>query len=131
AAQAQEQSAQTEALEQKVLVQAAANTVNDALATLAQLKGRLPANDPFLTKDGPTAIGRGYLRLAASAALDGRFDEAESLALKGRTAVPTFAPLGAAEQRYAQYASLNRVMASVSPAAQTSAPPCDPSARDS
>ena len=116
AAQAQEQSAQTEALEQKVLVQAAANTVNDALATLAQLKGRLPANDPFLTKDGPTAIGRGYLRLAASAALDGRFDEAESLALKGRAAVPTFAPLGAAEQRYAQYASLNRLMASVSPA---------------
>jgi hypothetical protein len=113
AAQAQEQSAQTEALEQKVMVQAAANTVNDALATLAQLKGRLAPNDPFLTKDGPTAIGRGYLRLAASAALDGRFDEAESLALKGRGAVPTFAPLGAAEQRYAQYASLNRIMASV------------------
>jgi serine/threonine protein kinase len=115
AAQAQEQSAQTEALEQKVLVQAAANTVNDALATLAQLKGRLPASDPFLTKDGPTAIGRGYLRLAASAALDGRFDEAESLAQKGRVAVPTFAALGAAEQRYAQYATLNRVMATVSP----------------
>lgn len=113
-AQAQEQSAQTQALEQKLLVQAAANTVNDALATLAQLKGRLPANDAFLTKDGPTAIGRGYLRLAASAALDGRFDEAESLAQKGRVAVPTFAPLGTAEQRYAEYASLNRVMATVS-----------------
>lgn len=114
AAQAQEQSAQTEALEQKLMVQAAANTVNDALATLAQLKGRLPASDPFLTKDGPTAIGRGYLRLAASAALDGRFDEAQSLAQKGRAAVPTFAPLGAAEQRYEQYASLSRVMATVS-----------------
>lgn len=113
AAQAQEQHAQTQALEQKLLVQAAANTVNDALATLAQLRGRLPANDSFLTKDGPTAIGRGYQRLAASAALDGRFDEAQSLAQKGRAAVPTFAPLGAAESRYAQYASLNRVMATV------------------
>ncbi|MHB8816277.1 MAG: protein kinase domain-containing protein [Steroidobacteraceae bacterium] len=114
AAQVQEQQAQTQALEQKLLVQAAANTVNDALATLAQLRGRLPANSPFLIKDGPTAIGGGYLRLAASAALDGRFDEAQSLAQKGRAAVPTFAPLGAAELRYAQYASLNRVMASVS-----------------
>lgn len=113
AAQVQEQHAQTQALEQKVLVQAAANTVNDALATLAQLRSRLPASDPFLTKDGPTAIGRGYLRLAASAALDGRFDEAQSLAQKGRAAVPAFAPLGAAELRYAQYASLNRLMASV------------------
>jgi serine/threonine protein kinase len=116
AAQAQEQHAQTQALEQKLLVQAAANTVNDALATLAQLKGRLPANDAFLTKDGPTAIGRGYQRLAASAALDGRFDEAQSLAQKGRAAVPTFAPLGAAELRYAQYANLNRLIANVNPA---------------
>jgi serine/threonine protein kinase len=114
AAQAQEQQAQTQALEQKLLVQAAANTVNDALATLAQLRGRLPANSPFLITDGPTAIGGGYLRLAARAALDGRFDEAQSLAQKGRAAVPTFAKLGAAELRYAQYASLNRVMASVS-----------------
>jgi serine/threonine protein kinase len=113
AAQAQEQNAQTQALQQKLLVQAAANTVNDALTTLAQLKGRLPANDPFLTKQGPAAIGGGYLRLAASAALDGRFDEAESLAQKGRAAVPTFAPLGAAQLRYTQYASLNRVMGSV------------------
>ncbi|HEX3844551.1 MAG TPA: bifunctional serine/threonine-protein kinase/formylglycine-generating enzyme family protein [Steroidobacteraceae bacterium] len=113
AAQAQEQNAQTQALQQKLLVQAAANTVNDALTTLAELRGRLPANDPFLTKQGPAAIGGGYLRLAASAALDGRFDEAESLAQKGRAAVPTFAPLGAAQLRYAQYASLNRVMGSV------------------
>ncbi|MDE2049666.1 MAG: protein kinase [Gammaproteobacteria bacterium] len=113
AAQAQEQHAQTEALEQKLLVQAAANTVNDALATLAQLRSRLPANDAFLTKDAPTAIGRGYLRLAASAALDGHFDEAEGLAEKGATAVPGFEPLVAAHQRYALYASLNRLMASV------------------
>ncbi|MDE2448707.1 MAG: protein kinase [Gammaproteobacteria bacterium] len=116
AAQVQEQHAQTQALQQKLLVQAAANTVNDALTTLAQLRTRLPANDPFLTKDGPAAIGGGYLRLAASAALDGRFDEAESLAQKGRAAVPTFAPLGAAQLRYAQYASLNRVMGSVNAA---------------
>ncbi|MGH8294291.1 MAG: protein kinase domain-containing protein [Steroidobacteraceae bacterium] len=113
AAQAQEQQAQTEALEQKLLVQAAANTVNDALATLTTLKSRLPANDPFLTKEGPTAIGRGYLRLAASAALDGRFEEAEGIAEKGGAAVPGFEALGAAHQRYALYASLKRVMASV------------------
>jgi serine/threonine protein kinase len=113
AAQVQEQQAQTEALEQKLLVQAAANTVNDALATLAQLRGRLPATDPFLTREAPAAIGRSYLHLAASAALDGRFDEAASLAAKGRVAVPTFASLGAAQQRYTLYASLDRAMASV------------------
>ena len=113
AAQAQEQTAQTEALEQKLLVQAAANTVNDALATLTTLRGRLPANDPFLLKQGPVAIGGAYQRLAASAALDGRFDEAQGIAEKGSVAVPGFEPLISAHTRYALYASLDRLMASV------------------
>jgi serine/threonine protein kinase len=113
AAQAQEQQAQTEALEQKLLVQADANTVNDALASLAALEARLPANDPFLTKQAPAAIGRGYLRLAASAALDGRFQEAQSLIAKGQSTVPSFAPLAEAAQRYARYVALDREMATV------------------
>ncbi|MFI4886643.1 MAG: protein kinase [Steroidobacterales bacterium] len=113
AAQAQEQQAQTEALEQKLLVQAAANTVNDALTTLATLRSRLPAGDPFLVKQGPVAIGGGYLRLAASAALDGRFEQAEGIAEKGITAVPGLESLAGAHARYALYASLDRLMASV------------------
>jgi Protein kinase domain/Sulfatase-modifying factor enzyme 1 len=113
AAQAQEQQAQTEALEQKLLVQADANTVNDALASLTALRARLPASDPFLTTQAPAAIGRGYLRLAASAALDGRFEEAQSLVAKGQATVPSFAALGEASQRYASYVQLDRDMASV------------------
>lgn len=112
-AAAQEQQAQTEALQQKLLVQAAANNVNGALASLAALNTRLPASDPFLTNKAPAAIGRGYLRLAESAALDGRFGEAQRLVDKGRTTVPSFAPLAGAAQRYARYVSLDREMASV------------------
>jgi serine/threonine protein kinase len=113
AAQAQEQQAQTEALEQKLLVQAAANTVNDALASLNALKARLPANNPFLLKEAPAAIGHGYLRLAESAALDGHFEVAQSLVQKGEQTVPTFAPLGDAAQRYGRYVALDRDMASL------------------
>ena len=115
-AKARERVAQIQALEQKLLDQARANTVNDALASLATLKASLPANDPFLTKDAPDAIGRSYVRLAVSAARDGRFDEATSLTDKGRAAVPGYAPLISAQQRFQRYASLNGEMASVSAA---------------
>lgn len=113
AAAAQQQQAQTQALEQRLLVQAGADNVNDALASLKALSARLAANDPFLVKEAPDAIGRAYLRLAKSAALDGRFDEAQRLVHKGRITVPSFAPLAGASQRYALYVSLDRGMARV------------------
>ncbi|MGH8217750.1 MAG: protein kinase domain-containing protein [Steroidobacteraceae bacterium] len=115
-AKARERLAQIQALEQKLLDEARANTVNDALVSLASLKQSLPANDAFLTKDAPNAIGRSYLRLASNAARDGRFDEAASLTGKGRAAVPGYTALASAQQRFERYASLDREMASVSAA---------------
>ena len=113
AAAVQEQQAQTEALEQKLMVQAAADNIHDALASLTAIKALVPATDPFLTKVAPAAIGRSYLRLAESAALDGRFDAAQRLAQKGSTTAPSFAPLAEASQRYALYVNLDHDMASV------------------
>jgi len=113
AAAAQAHRAQTEALEQSLLGHAEANNVNDALALLKTLKARLPADDPFLLKKAPAAIGNGYLRLARSAALDGRFDAAQHLAQKGHSTVPSFAPLADASKRYALYLRLDREVASI------------------
>lgn len=108
--------AQIQALEQKLLDQANANTLNDALTSLAELKANLPANDPFLTRTAPEAIGRSYLRLAVSAALDGRFEQAEGLVARGREAAPSLAPLASAQQRFQRYSQLDREMAGVEPA---------------
>ncbi len=118
AAQAQERLAQIQALEQKLLDQARANTLNDALASLAELKANLPANDAFLTKLAPEAIGRGYLRLATNAAIDGRFDDALNLTDKGLQVAPALAPLTAARRRFERYAHLERAMASVDAASE-------------
>lgn len=109
----QQQQAQTEAIEQKLRLQAAANNVVEALASLRVLQGRLAPQSSFLTVDAPAAIGAAYLRLAGGAALDGRFAEALRLVAKGRATVPTFAPLAAAAQRYGGYVSLERAMRSV------------------
>lgn len=109
----QQQQAQTEAIEQKLRLQAAANNVEEALASLHVLQGRLPPQSSFLIVDAPAAIGAAYLRLAGSAALDGRFAQAARLVAKGRATVPTFAPLAAAAQRYAGYVSLEHAMRSV------------------
>jgi hypothetical protein len=60
--------AQVDALKTKLLVQARANEVNEALASLRELRANLPATDGYLVLQAPEAIGSAYLRLASNAA---------------------------------------------------------------
>ncbi len=73
----QKRLAELAALRQKLSDQATANDVAGATATLRDLRAGLPANDPFLTS-APKAIAGAYVRLAATAARNGRFDTAMS-----------------------------------------------------
>jgi len=94
-------------LKQKLLVQAQANDVVEAQATLQTLYGSLPADDPFLTGDGPTAIAQAYLRMASNAAKEGRFKNAVSLADKGREIAPSMKEIAAVRQRYSRYQTID------------------------
>ena len=102
--------AQLEALKQKLLVQARANDVAEALTSLKELRANLPAGDSYLSVQAPDAIGNAYLRLASSAAKDGRFDNAVSLAGKAKEISPQLKDLDSASQRYARYQTLGQTL---------------------
>ena len=102
--------AQLEALKQKLLVQARANDVAEALASLKELRANLPAGDGYLAVQAPDAIGNAYLRLASSAAKDGRFDNAVSLTGKAKEISPQLKDLDSAGQRYARYQTLGQTL---------------------
>jgi hypothetical protein len=105
-----ERLARLEALEQKLIDQARANEVKEAQASLTELRANLPADDPFTVKAAPEAIARSYLRLAASAARDGRFENAVTLV----DHAGEFAPgpeLPATRERYVRYAALDHRIA--------------------
>jgi len=110
--QARERLAQVEALKQKLIDQAQANEVTEAQASLVMLRTKLPTGDSFTSKDAPEAIGRSFLRLASSAAKEGRFENAVSLVDRGRDVAPTVSDLGAARQRYSRYIALDHALAS-------------------
>ena len=76
--------AQVDALKTKLLVQARANEVNEALASLQELRTNLPSGDAYLSQQAPQAIGNAYLRLASNAARDGRFANAMSLTSRAK-----------------------------------------------
>jgi serine/threonine protein kinase len=102
--------AQLEALKQKLLVQAGANDVAEALASIKELRANLPANDGYLVIQAPTAIASAYLRLASIAAKDGRFDNAVSLTSKAREIAPSLKDLDSASQRYTRYQALDQAL---------------------
>ena len=106
-ARAREQAAQLAARKEKVLVQAQANQVGDALDTLQGLRADLPKKDPFVEQEGPLAIARGFIRLASGAAREGRFDEAFSLAGKGRDLARSSREISDARQRYSRYRAID------------------------
>jgi serine/threonine protein kinase len=103
--------AQIDALKQKLLVQARANEVTEALASLKALRSNLPAEDAYLAVQAPEAIGAAYLRLASSAARDGRFANAVSLAGRAGEMAPSMPDISPAKDRYARYQALERVLA--------------------
>jgi len=95
--------AQVDALKTKLLVQARANEVNEALTSFQELRTNLPASDAYLTQQAPQAIGNAYLRLASNAARDGRFANAASLTSRAKEISPTLQDLAAASERYGRY----------------------------
>ncbi len=102
-ARAREQAAQLVARKEKVLVQAQANQVGEALETLQGLRADLPKKDPFIEQEGPLAIARAFVRMASAAARDGRFDEAFALAGRGRDLARSSREISDARQRYGRY----------------------------
>jgi serine/threonine protein kinase len=98
--------AQIDSVKQKLLVQAQANEVVDALETLRILRASLPKQDAFVAQEGPAAIGRAYLRMASSAARDGRLVDAIGLVDRGRAVGRTSEDFEVARRRYLRYRAL-------------------------
>src|SRR6185437_6541244 len=106
--------AQVDALKTKLLVQARANEVNEALTSFQELRTNLPASDAYLTQQAPQAIGNAYLRLASNAARDGRFANAASLTSRAKEISPTLQDLAAASERYGRYQVIEATLKSSS-----------------
>ncbi|HEY0342473.1 MAG TPA: SUMF1/EgtB/PvdO family nonheme iron enzyme, partial [Steroidobacteraceae bacterium] len=102
--------AQLDALRTKLLVQASANEVNEALASLQELRANPDANDGFIVVQAPAAIGSAYLRLASNAARDGRFANAVSLTGHAKDVSPDLQDLASASERYARYLTLDQTL---------------------
>lgn len=123
-------------LRQKLLDQAAANKVDEAAASLRELRAGLPANDPFLNDAAPKAMTDAYVRLAGIAARDGRFEAAVSLIDRALEFDGTNAQTVALREKYSQslaaaHSSALAKTAAQAPAAVSappSAPPTEPSA---
>jgi hypothetical protein len=100
--------AQLEALKHKLLLQARANDVTEALASFAELRENLPKGDTYLTDEAPQAIGGAYLRLASVAAKEGRYANAMTLATRAGEAAPSMSGVGEARDRFARYQALDQ-----------------------
>lgn len=106
--------AQLEALKHKLLLQARANDVTEALASFSELRENLPKDDRYLADEAPKAIGGAYLRLASIAAKDGRYANAMTLATRAGEVAPSMSGVGEARDRFARYQSLDQRLQSAS-----------------
>ena len=104
--------AQLDALKTKLLVQARANEVNEALTSLQELRTNLPADDGYIVLQAPQAIGNAYLRLASNAAREGRFTNAVSLVTRAKDIAPTLADVAPASERYSRYQVIGETLKS-------------------
>src|SRR4030095_9787490 len=110
AAQQRNRLAQLDALKTKLLVQARANEVNEALASLQELRANLDPNDGYIVVQAPEAIGNAYLRLASSAARDGRFANDVSLAGGAGVMSRGWADITPASERYSRYQAIEQTL---------------------
>ncbi|MEP7243449.1 MAG: serine/threonine-protein kinase [Gammaproteobacteria bacterium] len=104
---ARDSAAQIAARKEKLLVQAKANDVTGALASLEALRPDLAKKDLFLVEEGPNAIGRAFLRMASGAARDGRFEDAVRLAERGRQIARSLPEIGQARERYIHFQAID------------------------
>ncbi len=93
-------SAELAAAKQRVLDQALAEHIDVAQTQFVQLQRKLPANDPFVTTDAPTAIADAYLVRARRNASQGHFDEAYTQAQSAQSTAPSNARIVAQVQRF-------------------------------
>ena len=107
-----EHAAQVSSLEKQLLDLAQANDIDAAVARLGEIRVEVPADDPFITRDGPVAVASAFLRLAASAAQEGRFPLALDFVTRGRAVAPTFDQINAARTRYTRYQALDQYLTS-------------------
>jgi hypothetical protein len=111
-ARQREHATRVSTLKQQLLEQAEADDVGAAQARLGEVRADVPANDPFVTRDGPAAIAAAYLRLASAAAKEGRFPQALDFVSHGRAVAPSLDQVGAARSRYARYQTLDQYLTS-------------------
>lgn len=114
ASQQRSRLAQLEALKHKLLLQAKANDVTDALASFTELRENLPKDDAYLANEAPQAIGGAYLRLASIAAKDGRYANAMTLATRAGEVAPSMTGVNEARDRFARYQALDQRLQSAS-----------------
>lgn len=107
---ARARAAQLTALKEKLLVQAQANQMVDALYTLEQLRPNLPKKDKFVTDEAPRAIAQGYLRLASATIKEGRFKDAINLVDRARD-LDRSDEIAAIRKRYTRYQSIDGILA--------------------
>ena len=107
-----EHAAQVSSLEKQLLDLAQSNDLDAAVARLGEIRVEVPANDPFITRDGPVAVASAYLRLAASAAQEGRFTLALDLVNRGRAVAPSYDQVNGARSRYSRYLALDQYLTS-------------------
>ena len=112
AAQQRNRLAQLDALKNKLLVQARANEVNEALTSLQELRANLEPTDGYIAVQAPEAIGNAYLRLASSAARDGRFSNAVSLTGRAKEMAPGLGDISPANERYSRYQVIEQTLRS-------------------
>lgn len=111
-ARQRDRAAQVSSLERQLLDLAKANDVDAAVARLGEIRVEVPANDPFITRDGPAAVASAFLRLAGSAAQEGRFPLALDFVNRGRAVAPSFDQVNAARTRYVRYQILDQYLTS-------------------
>ena len=87
-------------LKANLLAKASVDEPKEAKAVLGELAGELPSDDPFISSEGPAAIGGAYLRLAERVAERGDYDAARTLARAGLEVTQELEPLNAAEESY-------------------------------
>ncbi|HEY0686688.1 MAG TPA: bifunctional serine/threonine-protein kinase/formylglycine-generating enzyme family protein [Steroidobacter sp.] len=114
AAQERSRLAQLEALKHKLLLQARANDVTEALASFAELRENLPKSDAYLADEAPQAIGGAYLRLASIAAKEGRYANAMTLTTRAGEVAPSMMGINEARDRFTRYQALDKRLQSAS-----------------
>ena len=102
-----ERTAYVDSLKQKLLTRATADDVASAEMSLRVLRENLPANDRFMTRDGPEAIAQAYARLALKAAGNGQLKSAVELMTRARAAAPSVERIAITLTRYVRYQEID------------------------